>query len=400
MKSLSRLIIVLLAFLLPLSACARKQSTVIDAPKDDYAREVVGWGLRKLDTADYPDMRVAWADTAGLEQAIDKSIHFLQKPSSLRYFPSAHQPEDTITHAQILQTLYDFKAMLRKNLTPDQFQQELQTRYDIYTSKGYNDKGDVQFTGYFTPIYRGSRIRTAEYQYPIYSRPRDLVTDPITGKVVGSYPTRRELMQSNRLQGCELLWFKTQLEPFMIQIQGSAQVILDATGETLYVGYAGSNDAEHTGLGTQLLRDGKVDKNRLSLPVVIDYFERHPEELNDYILRNDRFTFQKIYTTDEAAKWPTGSLNEQVTPDRSLATDKSIFPRASLTFIDVDKPNMVGVLVPYKGFMLDQDAGGGIRAAGRADIYMGIGDQAGRRAGAIFSLGRLYYIVLKPQTAP
>ncbi|MCL2641098.1 MAG: MltA domain-containing protein [Phycisphaerales bacterium] len=394
MKSLSRLIIVSLVFLIPLSACAKKPSTVIDAP-DDYTREVVGWGLRKLDTADYPDMRIAWADTEGLEQAIDKSISYLQKTSSLRYFPSAHQPEDTITHAQVLQTLYDFKAMLRKGLTPDQFQHELQTRYDIYTSKGYNDKGDVQFTGYFTPIYHGSRTRTAEYQYPIYSRPRDLVTDPITGKVVGSYPTRRELMQSNRLQGSELLWFKTPLEPFMIQIQGSAQVILE-NGEPLYVGYAGSNDAEHTGLGTQLLRDGKVDKNRLSLPVVIDYFERHPEELNTYILRNDRFTFQKIYTAKEAANWPTGSLNEQVTPDRSIATDKSIFPRASLTFIDVAKPNMAGVLMPYKGFMLDQDAGGGIRAAGRADIYMGIGEQAGRRAGAIFSLGRLYYIVLKP----
>ncbi|MCL2648105.1 MAG: MltA domain-containing protein [Phycisphaerales bacterium] len=403
MKSLFplRCLIALLLALLPLAACGPKQAPIIEGPTDKYDTPVVGWGLRKLDTKDYPDMRAAWNDTTNLERAIDKSIHFLQKPSSSRFYPSANQPEDTITCDQILKTLYDMKVMLHKNLTPDQFQQEILTRYDVYSSKGYNDKGGVQFTGYFTPIYHGSRTRTAEYQYPIYSRPHDLVTDPITGKVMGTaYPVRRELMQSGRLNGLELLWFKKPLEPFMIQVQGSAQVIIDATGETLYVGYAGSNDAEHVGLGTQLVRDGKVDGNHLSLPVVIDYFEQHPAELKEYILRDDRMTFQKIYTAAEAASWPTGSLNEQVTPERSLATDKSIFPRASLTFIDVDKPDMGGKLVPYKGFLLDQDSGGGIRAAGRADIYMGIGDQAGRRAGNTFALGRLYYLFLKPQVAP
>ena len=58
---------------------------------------------------------------------------------------------------------------------------------------------------------------------------------------------------------------------------------------------------------------------------------------------------------------------------------------------------MAGQLVPYKGFLLDQDTGGAIRAAGRADIYMGIGAQAGHRAGNTFSVGRLYYLFLKPE---
>jgi membrane-bound lytic murein transglycosylase A len=54
--------------------------------------------------------------------------------------------------------------LIRRNISPEQFQQEILTRYDVYTSVGYNDKGDVWFTGYFTPEYQGSRVRTAEYQ--------------------------------------------------------------------------------------------------------------------------------------------------------------------------------------------------------------------------------------------
>jgi membrane-bound lytic murein transglycosylase A len=130
---------------------------------------------------------------------------------------------------------------------------------------------------------------------------------------------------------------------------------------------------------------------------VIAYFDAHPGELDQYVMNDDRFTFQKIYTEAEKAEWPTGSLNVQVTTDRTIATDKDIFPRASFTFIDVPKPSASGTLMPYQGFVLDQDTGGGIRAAGRADIYMGFGDQAGVRAGEEFAQGRLYYVFLRPE---
>ena len=54
-------------------------------------------------------------------------------------------------------------------------------------------------------------------------------------------------------------------------------------------------------------------------------------------------------------------------------------------------------MLPYTGFLLDQDTGGAIRAAGRADIYMGIGKEAGLQAGHQFAQGKLYYIFLKPE---
>jgi len=48
------------------------------------------------------------------------------------------------------------------------------------------------------------------------------------------------------------------------------------------------------------------------------------------------------------------------------------------------------------GFALDQDTGGAIRAAGRCDIYLGVGDDAGKLAGQTYQEGRLYYLFLKP----
>lgn len=386
----------LLSFsILPFAGCKAKNARLIDPFPDNVDKQVEGWGLRKLDPKDFPDMRLAWMDKTNLERAILKSLAFLNKPSSQQWYPSRN-PGDDITHAQEVASLNSILDMLRRNVSPDDFQAALVSRYDVYTSKGYNDAGDVWFTGYFTPIYQGSRTRSGEFIYPIYSRPADLNTDPISGRVVGTYPTRRQLETSGRLRGLELLWFKKPIEPFMIQVQGSAQINL-TDGTTVYVGYAGSNGGEHKGLGTQLKDAGKIDPKHLSLPAVLDYFDKHPGELQQYVLNDDRFTFQKIYTQAEMAEWPTGSLNQQVTTDRSIATDKDIFPRASFVFIDAPQPSSTGVLAPKKTFVLDQDAGGGIRAAGRADIYMGIGDAAGVRAGAEFAQGRMYYIFLKKE---
>jgi membrane-bound lytic murein transglycosylase A len=44
----------------------------------------------------------------------------------------------------------------------------------------------------------------------------------------------------------------------------------------------------------------------------------------------------------------------------------------------------------------DQDTGGAIRSAGRADLFVGTGDQAERLAGHTQEEGRLFYLFAKP----
>jgi membrane-bound lytic murein transglycosylase A len=76
-----------------------------------------------------------------------------------------------------------------------------------------------------------------------------------------------------------------------------------------------------------------------------------------------------------------------VTPFATVATDKSIFPRAMPVFVVAPLPNHPD----FRGLMLDQDTGGAIRAAGRCDIYMGLGDQAGQE----LNVGQLYYLAVR-----
>jgi membrane-bound lytic murein transglycosylase A len=75
----------------------------------------------------------------------------------------------------------------------------------------------------------------------------------------------------------------------------------------------------------------------------------------------------------------------------SLATDKSVFPRAGAAF--------AVTALPRKGsaslFLMDQDTGGAIRSAGRSDIFFGSGPEMEDRAGYMYAEGRLYYVFVK-----
>jgi membrane-bound lytic murein transglycosylase A len=69
-----------------------------------------------------------------------------------------------------------------------------------------------------------------------------------------------------------------------------------------------------------------------------------------------------------------GSINEEVTAYRTIATDKTIFPPGCLTFLSTVLPVERGGVITdssYAGFALDQDTGGAIRAPGRCDVYIG-----------------------------
>ena len=47
----------------------------------------------------------------------------------------------------------------------------LGARFEVWVARGRSNTGDVLFTGYGTPIYQGSRTRTAEFRYPLYKLP-------------------------------------------------------------------------------------------------------------------------------------------------------------------------------------------------------------------------------------
>lgn len=387
----------LAAAVVALSLAGCRKARIIDDGKD-YARATDGPALRKLDPSEYPNLTLAFQGRdQNLMTALDRSIGWYAKPSTTQFFPLQE-----ITHAQARASAVAMRRILASATSAEEFMKRLYAEFDVYQSVGWNGQGEMLFTGYYSPIFNASATKTDEFQYPLYKRPSDLVANPNTGETLGRnvngqvlpYPTRVQIESSNMLAGLEFVYLRDPLDAYIIQVNGSAKLIM-ADGSVRYIGYAGNNGHPYTSVMRALVEEGKIDKNSVNLATLRAYFRAHPNELSTYTRRNDRYVFFMDYGTD---LWPAGSLGVKVTPFRTLATDKEKFPRGATTLVQTSIPaTATGEMRRFDQFLMDQDTGGAIRAAGRGDIYMGIGPEAEALAGRQFAEGRLYYFFLKPE---
>ena len=341
-----------------------------------------------------PHMGSAWINRADVLPALERSIGWTSSKHAKQFFPIAGIP-----HELALASLERLKFLLESSSNSSDFNAALMAEFDIFKSAGWNGRGDgVLFTGYCTPILDGSLTRSSDYRHPLYSLPGDLVK-AVDGTILGRrterglepYPTRGVIEASGLLadQGLELVWLRDPLDAFIAHVNGSAFVRLIEGGE-MRLGYAGKNGQPYTSLGAELVRDGELPASELSLAKLRTWAADNPSRVSDYLRRNDSYVFFAPLDGN-----PHGSLNVEVTAQRSLATDKSLFPRGAAVFVDTLLPVPSGGSMPFQQLMFDQDTGGAIRTAGRADIYLGVGPGAERMAGATRSEGQLYYLFLR-----
>lgn len=354
--------------------------------------------LEKVDTWQYPDFSAGFGDRDSLLQAIDQSLAYYAKPSSQRYFPF-----EDVSHERAVTSLRALRELVLAGTSGYELNAEIARRFDVYRSVGCDNRGTVLFTGYCEPIYPGSLTRTERFRYPLYRLPDDLVKDG-EGQCLGRrtangtivpYPTRNEIDRDGFLRDreLELVWLESPLDAYVVHVQGSARIELP-DGKLLNIGYAGKNGQPYRSLGQKLIDDRAIPSDDLSLASIRRFFDRNPQLLHRYLGHNESYVF---FT--ETSGGPFGSLNAKVTPMRSIATDKSVFPRGAMAFIETslpspNSPNRI-VTQDYSGFVLDQDTGGAIRSAGRCDLFIGTGPEAERLAGHTKAEGRLYYIFLR-----
>lgn len=324
------------------------------------------------------------SDRQNLLQAIDHSIQYIRTPLADRRYPVAGISRDLMERS-----LVRFRRLVQVSRTAKDLQQAVNREFDLYQSVGRDGTGQVQFTGYYEAVYKASRTRTNEFQYPLYRLPADFDQWP------SPHPTRAMLEGSKQLAGLEIAWLSDRFQAFLVHVQGSARFELP-DGNLLTVGYAGKTDQPYRSVGAELVRDGKMRLEDVTLQTLIEYFQKNPQDLNTYLNRNPSFVFFR----DTKGKPATGSLGVPVSAERSIATDKKIFPSGGIALIRTEIPfenPKTGKLElrPVQRFVLDQDTGGAIRGAGRVDIFMGTGDLAKQRAGLIKGDGELYYLVLK-----
>jgi membrane-bound lytic murein transglycosylase A len=131
----------------------------------------------------------------------------------------------------------------------------------------------VLFTGYYEPVFRASRVRTEQFRYPLYRLPPDF------DRWARPHPTRAELETRDWLKGLEIAWLADPFEAFLVHVQGSARLDL-GQGQVLTVGYAGKTDRPYTSVGRELVRDGKMKLEEVTLQSLQAYFRQHPHELS------------------------------------------------------------------------------------------------------------------------
>ena len=329
---------------------------------------------------------------ASLVKAIDDSLYYLSTPKAAQTYRKYAQTDFTLD--QVRRSLWRFKELILTTNSPEELETAVKAEFTFYQSVGNDNRGTVEFTGYFEPTYEASPVRTAEYRYPLYRKPANF------DRWSKPHPTRAQLEgkdglsgHKSILSGHELVWFRDRLEAFLVQVQGSAKLNL-TDGTIMTVGYGGTTDYGYTSIGKELVSDGVFTLEELSLPKLLAYFKANPQELDQYIPRNNRFVF---FRETNGAK-PTGSLGVPVTGDRSIATDKSLMPPGGLALIvapipDVEPTGEIETRVVSR-YVLDHDTGSAIKGAGRVDIFLGTGNVAGERAGMINGSGSLFYLLL------
>lgn len=378
-----------------LAAC-QTYAPVQSTGKADYGRALPAGAsaLLLLGAGDkIPNLTGSWVRRDEILPVLERSLAYTRTRHAGQFFPI-----EGISQERAILSLERMADLLERTQSAAEFQRSFEAEFDVYKSAGWDGRGGgVLFTGYCTPLLPGSLQPSARYKYPLHALPPDLVK-AADGKTLGQetptglrpYPKRRDVLRDPAYRALEIVWLEDPVDAYIAHVNGSAFIELE-TGEIARFGYAGKNGQPYSSLGKALIAAGEVPAEEMSLAAIRRWAERtDPTRIAGFLDRNESYVF---FTPIDGN--PRGSLNVPVAAERSLATDKTLFPRGALVFVDTELPTPEGGIVPFQQLMLDQDTGGAIRTAGRADIYMGVGHRAEKLSGAIQSAGQMYYLFLK-----
>jgi membrane-bound lytic murein transglycosylase A len=259
-------------------------------------------------------------------------------------------------------------------------------------------------TGYYEPVLNGSRQRSGAFQWPLYAVPDDLVSvelgelypalkgERIRGRLQGRritpYPDRAQLTDGKLLAGKEIVWTDSAVDAFFLQIQGSGRVRL-TDGSTLRLAYADVNGHPYRAIGRHLVERGELTVEQATAPGLRQWLADHPERQAEIFNHNPSVVFFREEKLGDPTVGPRGSLGVPLTAGRSLAVDPRLLPLGAPLFLATTHPVNGAAL---QRLMLAQDTGGAIRGALRADLFWGLGAEAGDVAGRMRQEGALWLL--------
>ena len=303
--------------------------------------------------------------------------------------------------------------ILSQNPDPDELDRKIKKGFRIYRATGRAGNQNVLFTGYFEPTYEAKLSPDETFKYPVYRKPEDLLAIDLSlfdedqfkgkriiarleGQEIVPYFTRRQIEVERRLlaKDLEIAYLKDPVDVAFLHIQGSGRLRLP-DGETISIGYHASNGRPYRSIGKYMIDKGFVTREMMSMQSIRKYLAEHPQTIQDVLNHNPSYVFFRPLDMG-----PLGNLNVPVTPGRSLALDSRIFPKGALCFLSSQKPvvDRDGEILGWSSFsrfVLNQDTGGAIKGAGRADLFWGSDSYAQVAAGHMKHEGELYVLIKK-----
>jgi membrane-bound lytic murein transglycosylase A len=298
-----------------------------------------------------------------------------------------------------------FCSALQTSQSSAQTTRLIEQSFTPYQVLGKHGETSGLITGYYESTLQGSFQKSARYRYPLYKKPDDLLIidlgdrfpelkgERVRGRLVGNKVVRyydREAISKNPspLAGNELIWVDDPDDAFFLEIQGSGRVKLD-NGQWVGVGYADQNGEPYYAIGRELIKKGILTPETVSLQTIRQWLSDNPKQANKLKNLNRSYVFFTL--RDVAEDNPRGSLNVPLTPERSVAVDRSVIPLGTPLWISTTLPNRQ----TYQRLVLAQDTGGAIRGPVRADLFFGRGDYAEKMAGEMKQSGQIYALMIK-----
>jgi membrane-bound lytic murein transglycosylase A len=350
-------------------------------------------------------------DLDSLAQAVNRNIEYLKRLDPGYTFSYG---SSKFTSLQVRESQEAFLNLILNTSDLRKLNREIRKNFVVYRAAGRTGGGKVLFTGYYEPVFDASLKEEGPFKYPIYRVPDDLIKidlstfnikykgETITARIqddkVLPYFSRRQIEEENALQGkgLEIAWLKDPLDVAFLQIQGSGRLKIEG-GDTIPVGYMAANGHAYNSIGRYMIDKGYLTSDEMSMQAIRRYLSSHPEVISDVLNSNPSYVFFRVLDKNS----PLGNIQVPLTGGRSIATDASLFPKGALCFITCKKPviDEAGEIQGWTGcsrFVMNQDTGGAIKGAGRADIFWGNGLYAEAAAGHMKHEGELYILIKKP----
>lgn len=262
------------------------------------------------------------------------------------------------------------------------------------------------FTGYYEPQVLGSLKPTNEFTVPIYAKPDDLVAFTEVERRISNlnygrrdcrpqpYFSRREIEQGAlHSRGLEICYLHSWVDAYFLHIQGNGRVLLP-DGKSLRLSFAAKNGLAYNSIGGVLLKRGIGTHQTMSMQFLKNWMRDNPNAAKELMWENSSFIFFSASNKIDPKLGAIGAGKVPLTPQRSMAVDRSFWAFGTPLFLSTKLPPETGG-ADFRHLMIAQDTGSAIKGMIRGDIYFGWGLEAERAAGHMKNPGEMIALLPK-----